>query len=321
MDSLSWLRTQWDRALAWSLIALGAVLVGIGGLQSRAAWTVADQLSFMLSAGLGGMLAIAAGATLLIAAGLRDEWRRLHRMAAASPQTGPPPAWAWHREWRGPLGWAFFGVAAVVLVVGSRGAATAASDPEQVAFLISGGLGALLLALVGAALVLASELGGVGAELAQPGLRSTAADAAPRRGHNVVVAFGIIALTGPVVVGLGWARAAGTARMQTALDGLAVAAAGVALAALTLAAAGVRLRRAISRELATLAAGFEGEGTVSPDHRPAAVRSASNGFYTVPGLGRFHRPTCPALSSKAGGRQAVVRADTHLEPCLLCVEE
>ncbi len=317
MDGVSWLRTQWDRALAWSLIVLGAVLVGIGGLQSRAAWTVADQLSFMLSAGLGGMLAIAAGATLLISAGLRDEWRRLHRLQASSPSAVSPSALVRHREWRSPLGWALFAASAVVLVAGSRGAATAASDPEQVAFLISGGLGALLLALVGAALVLASELGGVGTELAQPGRRSIGADPAPHRGRSVVVAIWIIALTGPVVLALGWARAAGTAQMQTALDGLAVAATGLALAAFTLAAVGIRLRQSVGRELTTLAA--EHEGTVSLA-RPLPVRSA-NGYYTVAGLGRFHRPACPALSSAPGEQQAVPGNQTRLEPCLLCVEE
>ena len=55
-------------------------------------------------------------------------------------------------------------------------------------------------------------------------------------------------------------------------------------------------------------------------HRALANGSA-NGFYTVHGLGRFHRPSCPALSSTGGERQPVPRSGTHLEPCLLCVEE
>jgi hypothetical protein len=316
MDCLSWLRTQWDRALAWSLVALGAVLVVAGGLQSRAAWTVADQLSFMLSAGLGGTLAIATGATLLVSAGLRDEWRRLHRQAAP-PTTVTPTAPGANREWCGPLGWALFAVAAVVLVAGSRGSATAASDPEQVAFLISGGVGALLLALVGAALVVSTELRSVAGELARL-RRNPAANPAPARRRNSVLATVIVALTGAVIIGLGWARAAGTVRMQTALDGLALAAAGLALAALTLAAVGIRLRQAVSRELAIVP--VEDAGTVRLEHRPSAVRSA-NGFYTVHGLGRFHRPSCPALSSTGGERQPVARAGTGLEPCLLCVEE
>lgn len=312
MDCVSWLRTQWDRALAWSLIALGAVLVVTGGLQSRAAWTVADQLSFILSAGLGGALAIAAGATLLLSAGLRDEWRRLYQLQGAPP----PPATGADREWCGPLGWALFAVAAMVLVAGSRGSATAASDPEQVAFIISGGLGALLLALVGAALVLSTELKSIAVELGR--LRpSPATNSASARRGNGAVGAGIVVLAGLVIVGLGWARAAGTARMQTALDGLALAAAGLALAALTLAVVGLQLRRAVSRELATLAVEAD---TIRMELRPTAVRSA-NGFYTVHGLGRFHRPSCSALSSMEGERQSVTRAETRLEPCLLCVEE
>lgn len=316
MDCLSWLRTQWDRALAWSLIALGAVLVVTGGLQSRAAWTVADQLSFILSAGLAGTLAIAAGATLLLSAGLGDEWRRLYQLQAAPPAAATPPATGANREWCGPLGWALFAVAAIVLMAGSRGSATAASDPEQVAFIISGGLGALLLALVGAALVLSTELRSVAVELSR--LRpSRATNSASARGGDGALGAGIVVLAGLVIVGLGWARAAGTARMQTALDGLALAAAGLALAALTLAVVGLQLRRAVSRDLATLAVEA---ATFRVEHRPTADRSA-NGFYTVGGLGRFHRPSCPALSSMEGERHSVARAGTRLEPCLLCVEE
>ena len=104
MDLMTWLRAEWDRVLGFGLIAAGAVLLVLGYLGVSNSPYVAEQLSYIVSGGLGGLFLLGAGATLLILADLHDEWRKLDRVEAmlsgelplpARPQTngaGPMPA-------------------------------------------------------------------------------------------------------------------------------------------------------------------------------------------------------------------------------------
>lgn len=66
-----------DRLVGWLLLAVGAVLVVTGAVQvSRAAY-LADQLSFLASAGIGGLTCLVLGGTVLLRSGLRDAWGKL----------------------------------------------------------------------------------------------------------------------------------------------------------------------------------------------------------------------------------------------------
>ncbi|HVW33781.1 MAG TPA: hypothetical protein VHL53_14685 [Acidimicrobiia bacterium] len=77
MDVMIWLRANWDRALGWALVTAGVIALLIGGRHVADARYLADQLSYLMSAGVGGLACIALGAGLLITAGLHDEWRKL----------------------------------------------------------------------------------------------------------------------------------------------------------------------------------------------------------------------------------------------------
>jgi hypothetical protein len=77
---MTWLRAEWDRFLAWGLLVAGAVLLVIGAVQVADQRYLADQLSFIMSAGLGGLACIGFGAGLIISADLHDEWRKLDRL-------------------------------------------------------------------------------------------------------------------------------------------------------------------------------------------------------------------------------------------------
>ena len=66
MDLMTWLRAEWDRVLGFTLIALGAVLLVLGYLGVSDSPYVAEQLSYIVSGGLGGLFLLGAGATLLI---------------------------------------------------------------------------------------------------------------------------------------------------------------------------------------------------------------------------------------------------------------
>ena len=82
MDLMTWLRAEWDRVLGFTLIALGAVLLVLGYLGVSDSPYVSEQLSYIVSGGLGGLFLLGAGATLLILADLHDEWRKLDRVEA-----------------------------------------------------------------------------------------------------------------------------------------------------------------------------------------------------------------------------------------------
>ena len=77
MDILTFLRAQWDRVLAWALMGLGGVVLAISYQGVRHTPFVADQLSYLASGGLGGLWLVGVGGSLLIAANLSDEWRKL----------------------------------------------------------------------------------------------------------------------------------------------------------------------------------------------------------------------------------------------------
>src|SRR5206468_3440434 len=92
MDLMTWLRAEWDRVLGFGLIALGAVLLVLGYLGVSNSPYVAEQLSYIVSGGLGGLFLLGAGATLLILADLHDEWRKLDRVEAMLSGEIPFPA-------------------------------------------------------------------------------------------------------------------------------------------------------------------------------------------------------------------------------------
>jgi hypothetical protein len=81
MELTSWLRAQWDRVLAWVLVAAGliALLVGWRGVSGTP--YLAEQLPYLVSAGLLGLFLLGVGATVWISADLRDEWRKLDELA------------------------------------------------------------------------------------------------------------------------------------------------------------------------------------------------------------------------------------------------
>jgi hypothetical protein len=80
VDAMTWLRAQWDRVAGWALIAVGVVLIILGWQGVSTAPFVADELSYIASAGLGGLLCAGVGTCLLVVAELRDEWRKLDRI-------------------------------------------------------------------------------------------------------------------------------------------------------------------------------------------------------------------------------------------------
>lgn len=77
VDFLKLLRVQWDRAAAAGCAVLGLIALVTGWFGVSGSVYPAEQLPYIVSGGLGGLLLVAAAATLWLSADLKDEWRHL----------------------------------------------------------------------------------------------------------------------------------------------------------------------------------------------------------------------------------------------------
>ena len=77
MKLFSWIRNQWDRAAAWALITVAAVVLVIGWFGVTSTVYPAEQISYVVSAGLGGIFLLGLGAVMWLSADIQDEWRQM----------------------------------------------------------------------------------------------------------------------------------------------------------------------------------------------------------------------------------------------------
>ena len=265
------LRAQWDRVLGWGLMVLGTLFVAVGAAEVRTAPTILDQLPFLMSGGVGGLIIAGIGGILLISAGLHDEWRRLHRLQVTLAEG--TSAWVpvtanesrarvlrrWvMAEWDRILGWGLCAAAGVVFLIAQRGLAASFSASEQVAFLISGGFSGLFLVALAAFVLLRADLWDIDRKIVRirdvvPDDTSSGGDHQPRvllrqarRRVLVAVAVGAGAIIG------GWSVAAGAARLEAASGGLVVAMTGVVFAVGELCVETLILRRSVASRVESL---------------------------------------------------------------------
>jgi hypothetical protein len=98
VNFMIWFRANWERAVGWTLLGVGALALIVGTLGVAQAKYVVDQLSFLMSGGLLGLGCVAFGGALLLTATLHDEWRKLDGIEGAlrDGQTVPAnasPVW------------------------------------------------------------------------------------------------------------------------------------------------------------------------------------------------------------------------------------
>ena len=142
------LRAQWDRTLAFALLLAGAVAVAVGWVGVSGASTTWAQVSYLVSGGLVGLLCLGIGMTLLLSAGLRDEFDKLAELAATVPDTASPPP---SRATAGTAPLLVAGGVAVALVAAGWNTASLASDHAgAVPGVTLGVAGLLLVAIVSA---------------------------------------------------------------------------------------------------------------------------------------------------------------------------
>ena len=327
MDGLRWLHAQWDRTAGWALIGGGALLVATAASQARQGLYVPDQFSLLMSGGLGGLACAALGSALMLSASLHDEWRAFHDIEAAvrggservagEGRRGPLLALWIRAQWDRVLGWALVAAAFVWLLIGYRQLADSLHPPAQIAYLISAGLAALACLFVGLAVLFFADLRDEEHKLRRVDLAlggSTDQEVEDRFLNRPWLFVVLLAAT-VVVVGLGWARAAHALEVDRAMEGLDVAVAGLGGSLVVLSAMVVSLRRRFVRRaghvLARIGEAGEPEGTPQ-------VAMNGEGFWTVQGLRRYHRASCPALTWARGERQPVAGSASGLDPCHLC---
>jgi hypothetical protein len=104
VDLMNFLRAEKDRVAGWAVILAGGVALILGYFGVANSPYVADQLSFVISGGLGGLFLLGLGATLLLSADLRDEWGKLDRIERALLEgSAPDAAGAGEIEWEAPI--------------------------------------------------------------------------------------------------------------------------------------------------------------------------------------------------------------------------
>lgn len=197
------LRARWDWAAGFALVGLGAVLVVVGSVGVSGSRFASDQLAYIVSGGLGGLLLLGAGATLLITAGLSDEWRKLDRVERAlvtasgtprTPQGTDPEPTAEVLVRRGRLLAGVGMLITVIFLVFAWVRASGEADPEPGLQAIGTGIIGLVIGSVLAALAtlgLKRRIQIRKSRLFAPWFQAETAPARPARNGRVLVATGL----------------------------------------------------------------------------------------------------------------------------------
>jgi protein-S-isoprenylcysteine O-methyltransferase Ste14 len=75
------IRSQWDRAAAIGAALLAALVLLLGYFGVASTDYPAEQIPYVVSGGITGILLMGAAATLWLSADMRDEWRKLDELA------------------------------------------------------------------------------------------------------------------------------------------------------------------------------------------------------------------------------------------------
>jgi hypothetical protein len=74
------LRAEWDRVAGYGCVLAGGALLVAGFVGVRTSPDVIDEISYLVTGGIGSVFLLGVGATLLLSADLHDDFRKLHRV-------------------------------------------------------------------------------------------------------------------------------------------------------------------------------------------------------------------------------------------------
>jgi hypothetical protein len=285
MDLMTWLRAEWDRVLGFTLIALGAVLLVLGYIGVSDSPYVAEQLSYIVSGGLGGLFLLGAGATLLILADLHDEWRKLDRVEAMLSGQIPFPVQPQTN-----------GVAPAAVPAPAASPAPAVPPAATAA-------PAMMVETTLAAPAPDSDP----AATARPGPTAAAVFRRERFTMGIGMLLAVAVLFGS------WAKASGVDEPKPAIAAVAVAVFGLVLVALGAVGSTLTVKRHLQLRKARLFAPWLASGEA-----PAAAPVAAGALVVAPGLTRYHRAGCASVAGMAVRPLERRSIPSGLAPCHLC---
>jgi hypothetical protein len=211
-------------------------------------------------------------------------------------------------------------IAAVALLVSGYAGVSAASDePEQLSYLVSGGLGSLLLLGIGATLLLTSDLADQHRKLLELAAATGSEPVSARNSGGRVALLTAWAVSGALLFA-GWEQAAAASDLDRdgATQGVPLAMVALVVTAVAGSVATIGLRRRVEAEKGHLLPALATALVPGPAQAAAApAHPTDDGLVTGPGLTRYHRPTCPTLA----GIPAVpvpARPDPALRACRIC---
>jgi hypothetical protein len=162
----SWLRAEWDRIAAGVLLIVGLVSIVVSYRGVADSLYVAQQLSYLSSGGIGGLLCVGSGAVLLIVSALRDEWSkvegiesRLHEGIVAAVGSGGTPRLRPRFVRIAPAGvLVAAAVAAVPVATGSRHTARALTPGTAMSGFFVSVTGTVLFSVAVSAVILGNRM-------------------------------------------------------------------------------------------------------------------------------------------------------------------
>jgi len=350
---VSVLRSQCDRIVGSMFALVGVILILGVAVRTGEMRFGQDRLSLLMSGGVGGLAAVCVGAGLLLSARFHDNWRRLDelerslrgpvrdedaakrglRNESGFRRPGPLP-WLKAQGDRA-VGFVLLLAGAGLLGAGIGNVSQSLYETEQVAFIASAGIGALLLVVLGLAALLSADLEdedrkvdrieaiAAGEALLRPrdALRLAGegravvpnSGPAPGKPKRVIVLLSAGLTADLLLIVVGWAKAAGAVELRPAVTGLAIATVGLLVAIAELASVIYRRRLRIDRRVTAVHRRVEDPGA------ELLVEGEASDCWTAEGLSLFHRSACAVLKNPGLRFRAVGAADAgQLRPCLLC---
>lgn len=90
MEMKSFVRANLDRVVAVALAVVGVIAIVVGWVGVSGTGLAAEQIPYVISGGIGGIVLVGLGCTAWVSADLQDEWRRLdaieERLGAIEPE-------------------------------------------------------------------------------------------------------------------------------------------------------------------------------------------------------------------------------------------
>ena len=241
-------------------------------------------------------------------------------------------------EWDRVAGYGCLALGVVLLITGFQGVRTSADVIDEIAYLVSGGIGAIFLLGVGATLMLSADihddfrnlhhieeqLDRIERQLAAEHVDVSddadqgpgPASANPVRRARRLAGVGIVA--GAVLLVAGSLRTANAPSTDHIAGAVGVALTGTLLVGLVAALLVAGLRRSMETNKAVVLGRWMADAPVRGGGTDRETVLADHSVFFMDGLHRYHRAGCKALEGRTAAEVRLAQRPVDFEPCGLC---